>query len=112
MSTLAGRGRSWAAATLLACLVIGCGQTTPAVQLLSGAFLAGDTETLLALLDGAAALRGTPLARRAAGLRGKLANCERVYGHIGDGDIARLLDDLRCGQLVQRLYQHVTLALH
>jgi len=85
--------RAAAVATAAAALA-GCGpreQEEP-----PGAWWAGRAEVASALLGQLAQLEGTPLARVAHEIAGRLPDCDRIGAHAPEGDLARLVEGVRC----------------
>ena len=83
-----------ALALIAPALLAGCGACSD--QGSPGAWWAGRSTAVRAILEQLSQLEGTPLARRARQLAQTLPECESVGVHAPDGDIARLAEGVRC----------------
>src|SRR5262245_7089994 len=87
------RARAPIALLALAALA-GCSR--PEQSELPGTWWAGRTASVRELLAQLAELEGTPVARRARELAAALPECEWVGVHARDGDVSKLVEDVRC----------------
>ncbi len=74
----------------------GCGEIETTEHWPKGAALLADTRSLDRLLERVAGLEGTPLARRAAQLRGSLPDCPTVEARAESGELSDLWPALHC----------------
>lgn len=89
------RRAALALAAALALVAAGCGGVAEP-DLPPGAWLAGDSATLAPLLERAESLEGTRLAREAAALRERIADCEHFVAHAEGDDLEALPEAVRC----------------